>query len=153
MAINTNQLLNYVIIPTLVKINLDSPSARNLLLGTCAQETDMGTYIKQMKGPGLGIFSMEENTHDDTWDNYLKFDVSLAAKVLIIDTNESKNMITNLAYATAMARIKYLRAPDALPDASDVVGLAHYYKQYYNTYQGAATIEQFIENYQRYVNV
>ena len=48
-----------------------------------------------------------------------------------------------------MARIHYLRVPEALPAADDVVGLAAYWKRYYNTELGAGTVEKFVESYQR----
>lgn len=153
MSIDAKQLKLYVIVPTLAKIGLYSDAAVNLLLGTCAQESQMGTYLKQINGPALGIYQCEPDTHDDIWDNYLKYKPELSAKVYSIDAREETHLITNLAYATAIARIHYLRAPDALPEANDIESMAHYYKNYYNTANGAATIEQFIVNYKRYVNV
>lgn len=68
MSINCEQLRLYVIRPTLEKIELWSEAAENLLLGTTAQESHMGTYIKQVgKGPALGIYQMEPATHKDIW--------------------------------------------------------------------------------------
>jgi hypothetical protein len=151
MSIDTKQLKLFVIVPTLVQIGLYSDSAVNLLLGTCAQESAMGTYLKQINGPALGIYQMEPNTHADIWDNFLKFNPDLAGKVLAIDSSETSNLITNLAYATALARIQYLRAPAKLPAADDIAGLAAYYKRYYNTPAGKATEQQFIDNYHRYI--
>jgi hypothetical protein len=151
MSIDVKQLRLYVIVPTLARMNLYSDSAVNLLLGTCAQESQMGTYLKQINGPALGIYQMEPNTHDDIWDNYLKFKIDLAAKVLAIDARDTGNLIINLSYATAIARIQYLRAPQPLPAADDINGLALYYKKWYNTPKGAATPEEFIANYKKYI--
>lgn len=153
MSIDAKQFKLYIIVPTLARIGLYNNSAVNLLLGTCAQESQMGTYLKQINGPALGPFQEEPVSHDDMWDNYLKYKPDLAGKVLAIDSRDSTHLITNLAYATAIARIQYLRAPDPLPDADDLVGLASYYKRYYNTDKGAATVDEFIDNYKRYVNV
>jgi hypothetical protein len=152
MSINAKQLQSYVIVPTLVRLGLYSDAAVNLLLLTCAQESEMGEYLKQINGPALGIYQMEPPTHDDIWNNYLVYQLTLKQKVLDIDKQNSINLITNLAYATAMARIDYLREPAPLPTANDIQGLAHYYKRYYNTDEGAATVEEVVANYQRYVN-
>lgn len=153
MSIDAKQLKLFVIVPVLAQLGLYSDSAVNLLLGTCAQESQLGTYLKQINGPALGIYQIEPNTHDDIWDNYLKYRGDLGGKILAIDSRDTNNLITNLAYATAIARIIYLRAPDNIPAANDIAGLARFYKKYYNTPLGAATEEQFIDNYKRYVNV
>lgn len=152
MSIDAKQLKLYVMVPTLAQIGLYSDSAVNLLLGTCAQESQLGTYLKQINGPALGIYQIEPNTHDDVWDNYLKYKGDLGGKVLAIDSRDTNNLITNLAYATAIARIIYLRAPDTLPAANDIEGLAKYWKQYYNTPNGKGCVADFIDNYKRYVS-
>lgn len=153
MSIDAKQLKLFVIVPTLAQLGLYSDAAVNLLLGTCAQESKMGTYLKQLNGSALGIYQMEPASHDDIWDNYLKYRGDLAGKILAIDSRNTNNLIVNLSYATAMARIQYLRVSEPLPEANDLNGLAHYYKVYYNTAGGAATIDEFVANYQRYVNV
>lgn len=153
MSIDAKQLKLFVIVPTLAKLGLYSDSAVNLLLGTCAQESQMGTYLKQINGPALGIYQIEPNTHDDLWDNYLKYRPELAGKVLGIDSRDNNNLIVNLSYATAIARIQYLRAPDPFPEPNNIEGLARYYKKHYNTYEGKGTVEEFINNYNRYINV
>ena len=151
MGINKDQLLQYVIRPTLARLGLGSPSAENLLLGTCAQESHMGSFLHQVKGPAKGIYQMEDPTHNDLWENYLKFKPDLCRNVLLIGKCDADNLVTNLVYATAMARIQYLRAPEALPSANDISGMGAYWKQYYNTPAGAGTQEEFFENYKIYV--
>jgi hypothetical protein len=152
MSIDTKQLKLYVVIPTLTDLNLWSDSATNLLLGTCAQESAMGTYLKQVVGPALGIYQIEPATHADVWDNYLRFKPDLAHKVLSLGKRDDKSLITNLAYATAIARIIYLRVAAPLPGSADIEGLARYWKQYYNTPLGKGCVADFIANYKKYVN-
>ncbi len=41
--------------------------------------------------------------------------------------------IWNLAYATAMCRVHYLRVPRPLPDAGAVRAMGEYWKRHYNT--------------------
>jgi hypothetical protein len=56
----------------------------------------------------------------------------------------------NILFQIAIARMKYLRAPGALPAADDLPGLAAYYKRHWNTPLGAATVEAAMANYRRY---
>jgi hypothetical protein len=151
MSIDVKQLKSLVIVPTLVELGLYSDSAVNLLLGTCAQESKMGTYLKQINGIALGIYQIESKTHDDVWENYLNYNTILRDKISRFSECKANNLITNLAYSTAIARIIYLRVPERLPNAYDVAGLARYWKQYYNTEQGKGCVADFIANYKRYV--
>src|SRR2546429_673559 len=110
MSINKDQLLNLVIRPTLNKIGWGGEAAENLLLGTCAQESQMGTYLAQINGPALGIYQMEPITHNDCWVNFLIYNPELTQKIKLISPRNTDALVYNLAYATAMSRIKYLRA-------------------------------------------
>ena len=151
--IEPKQLRDLIIIPALERIDKYSDAAVNLLLGTCAQESAMGRFIHQLgSGPACGIFQMEPATHDDIWDNYLAYNEDL--KKMAIDSTayaNSESLIHNLKYAAIMCRIHYLRVPEALPDKDDIVGMAEYWKEHYNTYQGAGSMDEFIDNYQKYV--
>ena len=82
MSINVKDLKFKIIIPTLQFIGLYSESAVNLLLGTAAQESHMGTYLTQIKGPALSIYQIEPKTHADIWKNYLSYRLDLKGKVL-----------------------------------------------------------------------
>lgn len=57
--------------------------------------------------------------------------------------------IRNLAYATAMCRVYCRRAPAPLPDATDIQGMAAYWKQHCNTPQGKGTVEEFAEKFEK----
>ena len=135
-------------------LGLMSDDAVALLLGTAAQESRMGTYIKQVGGgPALGIFQMEPATEKDIWVNYLAYKSDLAEKVQEVTGvhGPSAHLYCNLSYQIAMARIHYLRVPQVLPNRDDVKGLASYWKNYYNTYLGAGKISEFEENYKEMV--
>lgn len=144
------QLRDLVIRPTLKHIGMWSEAAENLLLGTIFQESAGGKYIKQLgTGPALGIYQIEPDTNADVWNNYIEYRVTLWDKVAMLMTGEDDKhqLVTNLSYQTAIARLIYYRAPFALPDANDINGLAHYWKQHYNTVLGAGTVEEFIHNF------
>lgn len=152
---DSKQLLHEVIEPTLKFLDMDSPAARNLILGTIAQESHMGKYLVQLGGgPALGVAQMEPATHDDIWDNYLKYRQPIVYKLdqlLCLGRSKHEQLKWNLAYAVAMARVHYRRVAAPLPDADDIEQLAHYWKDHYNTYAGKGTVEEFVHNYQRFV--
>jgi len=152
MSIDAKQLRDYVIIPALEEIDAYSEAAVNLLLGTAAQESAMGKYLAQVpSGIAKGVFQMEGATHADIWENYLAYQDELKEKVLrSCISNNPKTLVYNLKYAAIMCRVHYLRVPEALPDKDDIVGLAEYWKLKYNTVYGAGTIDEFMENWQRY---
>lgn len=152
MSLDVTWLKNSVIVPTLTALTLYSDSAVNLMLGTCAQESHMGTYIRQIGGgPALGIYQTEPATHEDVWENYLKYRPALAATVLAIAPRNVNNLINSTEYATSIARLVYARVHESLPPAGNIQALASYWKQYYNTPSGKGCIADFILNYQRYV--
>lgn len=167
--INSEQLRLEIIRPTLMYLDDVIPysaGAENLLMGTCAQESGMFTYIKQLgDGPALGPYQMEDATHDDIndednlYDNYLRFRPRIDDKidslripaVLPFEDQDRPNLTGNLWYATAMARVHYYRAKGAIPLSDDIEGLAHYWKDHYNTRLGKGTVAEFVHNYNRYV--
>lgn len=152
LQLDAKQLREYIVRPTLVRLGMFSPAAENLVVGTAAQESRID-YVKQLgRGPARGVYQMEPATHDDIWENYLRYSPGLAAKVtelLAPWPERDYQLITNLAYATAMCRIQYFRRPEPLPPADDLRALGAYYKRWYNTPAGAATIDEFVTNYRR----
>jgi len=133
-----------------------------LLLGTCAVESNLGYYRKQTNGPARGIFQIEPTTAVDLIDRvvfvkykklyshittecpfYSKENIS-TKKQLIGDL-----LITDDKLSILLARIKYLGDKRATP--KDLVGIAETWKRVYNTYKGKGTINKYIEKYNRYV--
>jgi hypothetical protein len=173
-GIDPTQLRVRVIRPALSRIDLWSAAAEDLLLGTAAVESGCGRYLVQVGGgPALGIFQMEPATHDDLWENYLRFKfdtlglrvfnmterttrASTAWRPLLgvsphgfaghtsIVCPSTDQLVTNLAYAAAMARVHYRRVPEPLPAAGDAAGMARFWKRHYNTPLGAGTEEKFL---------
>ena len=151
--INADQLRNLIILPVLERLEpafpgAKNPAAVNLLLGTAFHESLGGTYIKQIQGPALGIYQMEPATHDSLWDNYINYGEHRVSAIHGFTRHGNHGqLIYDLNYATAMARIAYYSEsfPWCAPD--DVMGLGEIWKEYYNTPLGAGTIEQFMEHY------
>ncbi len=146
--------LRDLITRVLQEAGLYSDSAVELLMLTAATESKLGYYIKQIRGPALGIFQMEPRTHDDIWKNYLQYKKSIGEHFGAANwrnfLRQAEKLEYNLKYSILMARVHYLRVPDPLPDADDVEGLAAYWKDHYNTYLGAGTVEKAIAAYNTY---
>ena len=150
--LDVEQFRDCVIKPSLQAIGLYSLPAEQLLLGTAVQESRL-TYLKQLNGPALGIYQMEPNTYNDIWDNYLKYNSSLATKIGFhtLDKTDVNELVINLDYATIMCRLQYYRQSEKLPEKNDIEGFAMYWKKYYNTEKGKGTIPEFYNHYKEYV--
>lgn len=151
MGILCKDLREVVIRPALKKLGLWSESAENLLLGTAAQESQMGRYLRQIGGgPAIGIYQCEPATHQDVWDNYLIYKGPLlgaVTKLTVLHMPRMEQLAWNLMYATAIARIHYLRIKEPLPKADDIVSLGCYWKNWYNTHLGKGTVEEYVKSY------
>ena len=160
MAQDNYQLARSILLdairPALSTLEAGGLAAEQLLLGTAIQESLLIHRQQLGGGPALGLFQMETATHDDCWSNYLKFRSDLANRVK--QTLEAGQqplaaiMKVNDRYAAAMCRIRYLRAPGALPAANDTAAMANYWKEHYNTPLGAGTPEEFLSKWPQYVN-
>lgn len=149
--LNIEQLRQYVVRPTLQHLEPEIPyseAAENLLLATAMHESRL-TYLHQIGGPAKGLWQIEPATEKDNWDNFLRYKADLRDKVIALSGVRSLDLIGNLPYQVAMARIKYYRSPNPLPAADDIEGQAKEWKMTYNTIHGAGTVKQFIDHYPR----
>jgi hypothetical protein len=147
MGIHPIDLLEFIIRPTLKKIGFWSEASEKLLLYIAGIESKFGNRLKQMNGPALGIYQMEPATHKENWSYILNHRPILRIKISNyygLEFNDEK-LIYDLSYATMMARAHFLRFKEPIPDENDILGLANYWKKYYNTLQGKGNILDFIE--------
>ena len=152
MGVNKQQFRD-LITNTLKKAHLHSEAAVELLMLTAAQESHLGEYIRQIKGPARGMFQMEPATEVDLWNNYIRYKPELAAAIKDITGVSGPDpdaLESDLAYQILMSRILYLRKPEALPTAGDITGMATYWKKHYNTMLGAGTAAEAAQNYRKY---
>lgn len=153
--IDVRQFRFTVVRPVLHHLDLWSQSAENFLLGTAVQESGL-THLRQLgQGPALGLYQIEPVTERDVHLNFLKYRPHLSMLVnelLAPMPDHAQQLITNLAYATAIARIIYLRCPDPLPDSGDPVGMARYWKKVFNTEKGRGSVPAFVLNYKEFVS-
>ena len=143
--LDPGQFRRLVIRPALQAIGLCSPAAERLLLGTALTESGL-RRLHQVGGPALGIFQIEPATHADVWANYLAYRENLASRVASLASQRPRldQLVWNLAYATAIARLIYYRRPEPLPAAADLAGLARYWKAHFNSALGAGSAEDFL---------
>lgn len=143
MAFDKQQFSD-LIIWTLKYFDLYSQAAVNLLLGTAAVESDFGTYLRQIGGgPARGIFQMEPPTYGWLAERYsLKYRKQCAQSFPEIEWD--------LRLAILFARLRYRVDPSPLPAANDVVTLACYWKNIYNTAAGGGTPAKFVSKYNQF---
>jgi len=154
MPINYKQFKDLIIIPSLEHLGLYSESSVNLLSGIVAQESHVATYIKQINGPAIGPYQMEKPTYSTNMEYLIYRNDDLTDKVINLTLKEIphfESMAGNFYFATAMARVHFLRFEEPLPPAYDIRALAIYWKKYYNTEAGKGTVEEFIKNYECYI--
>ncbi len=152
MSIDARQFRELIVRPSLKEVGLWSPEAEELLMLTAAQESHLGTWIAQVNGPALGVYQMEPATHIDVWRYLLDNNRSgILARLPWRTQQDSSKLVRDLGYATVMARLRYLYAPEPIPAADQVYKLAAYWKQWYNTSLGAGRISDAVLKYHRYV--
>ena len=145
--IDPAHLRKQILRPTLTHLGVWNESWENLLLLTCATESDMGRFLVQKGGPALGIYQMEPSTHDDIWENWLRYKPDMAERILDTcgisrDECRAERLVWDLRYATCMTRCHYLRVRHTIPGPQNWPALAEYYKDHYNTRLGAGTPEK-----------
>ncbi len=135
------------------------PEAVDLLMITAAQESHCGRYIKQLgDGPACGIFQMEPDTLDDIFHNYTAYrpDLHDLVRSFLCYGDLKLNLTGNLIFQIAIARVHYLRVPEPIPvkyagEYEYIQALAEYWKKHWNTAYGAGTVEDAVQNYNKYV--
>lgn len=154
---NIKQFREDIVAPTLGALQIRNPNMPELLVFTCAVESAGGTYVRQIKGPALGIYQIEPTTFSDLFANYIlrKPDVlNLFTLNLGLHRMPSpEQVITDLRLATALAACLYMYRKARLPEKSilDADGLWDIYKPLYNTVKGKSEKESSIKAYQRFI--
>lgn len=153
---NHTQFRDYIVVPTLNLLNMYSKDAEELLVFTCAAESNGGTYIKQVNGPALGIYQMEPKTYTDIWQTYIPSKSGLLT-ILALNFNcpiapNPGRLIYDLKFASVMTRLFYARFKEPIPSHTDVDAIWDYYKKYYNTTEGKADKDACIKQYNKFTN-
>ncbi|WP_439134131.1 hypothetical protein [Pseudomaricurvus sp.] len=168
MGICAEELRTFVIRPTLEHLGHRSDAAEELLLATAARESGLGFHLTDShrqrhtqrqvltRRQGLGIFRIRPFTHRKIWDQFLINHPNLASTVRGLAsqheflTNPHGELATNLRYAAAIAWLIYYRNFKALPEASDIEGLAKFWKRHYQKHPDPSK-DEFIRHYHEYI--
>jgi hypothetical protein len=155
--INAKQFRNIIVRSSLEMLGHWSQEAENLLVMIMSWESKGGTYLEQVNGPAQGIYMMEPATHDDIYENFISKNEKLSNRLdALFDCNEVSHwhanmMAINMIYATAMARIFFLRVKEPIP--LGLHELAAYAKKYWNTEKGKATPDDYYQAYCRFEGI
>lgn len=161
---NLSQFRAFIVTPTLERLAPVIPysiAAEQLLIGTALQESGL-TYVDQLSpgpGPAYGLWEMERPTYEDLWRTFIPYQKGLRPKLLDMAGYDSaehppiEELHGNNFYACAMTRVFYRRVIAALPVEDDALGLAGYWKRYYNTAAGKGTVDQALPKFQQAVNI
>jgi hypothetical protein len=135
--------------------NFGSDEAVQLILETGVIESNY-KFIRQLgDGPARSFWQIEPATAVDNCQHYLKHRRAYllkCAEASMVDVKWwqlyseplwSAILEKNLAAAIIHCRLKYWRVPKRMPNTLE--GRARYWKTYYNTEQGAGTVEKYIE--------
>ena len=139
MGIYAKDLRELVVRPTLEQLNEWSPAAENLLLGTAAQESQLGFIIHTSDVKGAGLYRISEFTHTQVWDEFLVTDPELASRMRGLASQQQflkfphHELITNLGYATGIAWMIYKRNDLPLLDENSILDLASCWQKNYST--------------------
>lgn len=132
--------LKNIVEKTLRLYDLFSEEALELVLGTIAQESRGGFYLRQLNGgPALGITQVEPATFQYLQQKYPQ----------ILGHSKFDDLETNLKLAILACRLKYLTIPDPIP--LTMYSQAQYWKKFYNTSAGSGTIAEYLHNYKLFV--
>lgn len=155
---NLHQFRLYIARPVLHQLQLWSPAAENLVMGTGLVESNFESLDQDDRqgasGPAYGFFQMEAFTYQDLWSSFLAYQPVLRTSVRDLAGHRDlaippvEDLRSNLSLAVACCRLKYYRVTEPLP-ANDPLALTRYWKFHYNTLLGKGTIEQALPFFQR----
>jgi hypothetical protein len=113
------QFILNIIRPTLEYLNAWSRENELLLAGTAAKETGFSICSlnkDSLDDSSLGMYGISREKHRHIWDDYLAFQPDLASRIRGLASqhaflnNPEYELITNLAYSTAIAWLIYTEA-------------------------------------------
>lgn len=166
MGIYVNDLRELIIRPVLDQLNEWSETTENLLLGTAAQESQLGFRMQSNTNNGLGLYRISAQTHTQIWDEFLVTDPELASRIRGLASQQQflksphHELISNLSYASGVAWMIYKRYQLKLPDSSNINELAKCWHHYYcarddqhaqKTSGDEWSIDSFAQNYRNFV--
>lgn len=121
----------HVVRPVLTHLDLAGPVAEPLLVATALAESDLA-QLRSREGGGLGLYGITPGVRRAVHLR-LADRPQLARPLADLMTRQPADaqLVENLAYATAIARLVYELADAPLPAAADAATLAEHWRRYY----------------------
>jgi|TARA_R110000824_G_scaffold55632_4_gene153104 hypothetical protein len=132
---------------TLTEMNMYSEDAASLIYKTGMAESGYRA-LEQSGGPAIGFFQVEPATMRDTIENYVAYRPQIQTTLWAFgydDKNDVDRLMGSIILQVAFCRLKYRRAPDALPSCDDLEAQAKYWKKIYNSELGKGTVSHFMK--------
>ena len=128
----------------------------DLVLETAARESLFGVFVKQQRGPALGIYQIEPTTMNDLlrWLKCVHKDVYREVMVFYERKHDREwNHKFNIPFQTAMCLVHYwYRTGDNLNDLSySRESRASLWKLTYNTVYGKGTVKAYMASADKYI--
>jgi len=145
MGINAQHLYDLVIMPALNELAEARPvmgcrTAKRLVLATIAHESQCGYFLRQVPeggtyGVGRGIPQVEPLTHKWIYDELMQ-DKWKDLREIVFQGNrpvyDDNRLVYDMRYAVQICRLRYFKAPAALPE-DNLEAFANYWGKYYQT--------------------
>lgn len=129
-----NELRRLVIRPTLDYLKVDRPGAEDILAALALLSGNFRGGADNA-GDGLGLYGITPQQHRQVWDGYLAFHPDLASEVRGLASQRcflqepDRELVTNLAYATAIVWIMVSTSGLPLPAAGDSEGMVQLWQR------------------------
>jgi hypothetical protein len=154
MSICANELREYVIKPCLELLGENSETAENLLLGTAAQESLLGSHCYCAQTQGFGLYRITAEKHQDVWDSYLVQFPELASQLRGLASQQQFlkaphiELTSNLLYSTGIAWMIYRRNKILTNKPLEFSGLAQLWAVHFDNGTGTyRSTDEFMQTY------
>jgi len=155
--LDCDQFREVIINATLNDLNMYTVDAAELLIFTCAAQSEGGSYLREgvCNTLRLGIYIMELKTYNDLWTNYIykspKIISVLSHNFDVGRMPHEDRLIYDLKYATAMAMLVYQRTKLPFPRHNDVDAIYEFYRTHYNSHEDEAEYMYCVNAYYRFI--
>ena len=151
---NLKQVKKYWVEPALEFFPkpLRTPNRKQFMVAIGLVESGYNYVAQFPEAYALGYWQVQLGTYRDNILNFLEFKNEFNDGWSIIKKIHQatyQSMTSDCVFACYMGAITVYRAPAALPEYNDIKGMAKYWKTYYNTSQGAGSIEEAFQDMQQ----
>ena len=135
---------------------LRTPNRKQFMVAIGLVESGYNYVAQVPEADALGYWQVQKGTYLDNQVNFLDFKNEFNHYWVLlkkIHIASYPSMASDCVFACYMGAITVYRAPASLPQYNDIEGMANYWKTYYNTSQGAGSIEDAFQVMQQVKNL